>query len=370
MTDYDLRYYDTTGALLGDLNAFVRASWSRSVNQVGRLSLTLPPIYPAGWFAPHRRIAVYRTAAGAGGAALDGGCYWLVTHIAETISGDGERLIEVRAVDPLWLLTRRIVDAYAGSAGADKAAVAAGNQIKAFVRECYTAATDTTRNVSSAYMAVEADLGDGASVAKAAAWREVLTVCQEIAAASTLAGTYLAFDLVCADPTGALTFRTFANWRGVDHRYPSGSAGAVLIGPDYGNLVDVTYAQDYEEEVTRGIAGGLGIGTDREVQRSNDTTRQGVSAWGVAEDFTQSNSGTTAPVLDDADTLVREGRPRITLAGTYQDTPGVRWGQRVGYGDAVTAQAFGQSFDCRIDAYGITLADGRESIDVRLRSVL
>lgn len=368
-TIYDIRYYDAQGVALGDLNAFVRCSWSRAVNNGGGLEIELPPIYPAGWFEQHRRIAVYRGVNG-GSPALDGECYWIVTRVQQRIDTSGERRVVVRAVDPLWLLGRRIVDYYAGTANATKTAVAAGNQIKAFVRENYTAPTDTSRTVAAASLTVQANLGDGASIAATEPWRTLLPVCQDIAQASTTAGTYLAFDLVCTDPTGALEFRTYASWRGVDHRFPSGSAGPVLIGPDYGNLVDVTSETDWEAEVTRGIAAGQGTESNRVVQRSTDTARSTLTPWALSEDFYDArNSADTATVLDDADALVRNGRPRVTVSGTYQDTPGVVWGLHIGYGDVVTVTVDGVSSDCRIDAYGITVSSEGERIDVVLRSV-
>jgi hypothetical protein len=66
------------------------------VNNGGSLTIELPPIYPAGWFAQHRRIAVYRGVNG-GSPALDGECYWIVTRVQQRILTSGERRIVVRA---------------------------------------------------------------------------------------------------------------------------------------------------------------------------------------------------------------------------------------------------------------------------------
>jgi hypothetical protein len=47
----------------------------------------------------------------------------------------------------------------------------------------------------SAYVTVQANLSLGGSVAKAMARRNLLDVCQELAEASTTAGTYLTFEI-------------------------------------------------------------------------------------------------------------------------------------------------------------------------------
>jgi hypothetical protein len=66
---------------------------------------------------------------------------------------------------------------------------AADDLIKAFVREnCGPSATDTTRNYSSSYWSVAADIGAAPTIAKAASRRNLLTTCQEIAQAATQAG--------------------------------------------------------------------------------------------------------------------------------------------------------------------------------------
>ena len=55
------------------------------------------------------------------------------------------------------------------------------------------------------------------------------------------------------------------------------------------------------------------------------------------------------------------------ISGTFVDTPGAQYGRHFGYGDLVVAEVNGASVTCRVDAVHITVAGGREDIDIRLR---
>ncbi len=192
---------------------------------------------------------------------------------------------------------------------------------------------------------------------------------QEFADASTTGGTYIAFDIVADTPT-TLTFRTFAQQRGVDHRFPGG-INPVLISPEMGNLGEVIFTQDYRNEATYVAAAGKGEGSNRLTASAQDTTRQGMSPFGLREyfkDATQYDS--TTGLQAEAEATLRSMRVKTIFQGRLIDMPGSRYGVDWGWGDYVTAQAFGQLIDCRIDAVSVSVkpGSGYERVDAWLRS--
>lgn len=343
--------------------AFAALDLAYAVNSIGALTLTLDATrYDKRMFVRDTRLIVERSIDGAPPYA-EGERAWLVRRPKRTISQQVRQLV-ITAVDGPHLLKRRIVAYNAGTANTSKTG-AADNVMKAIVRENFVSATDTARNLASTLFAVQADLGLGASVSKAFTRRTVLTVLQELAEASTTAGTYLAFDVVW---TGSLfEFRTYAGQRGVDHSSDSGQP--VLIGPDFGNLADVEDADDAMDEVTVVYAGGQGEGADRAVATASDSVRIGASPFNRIEDFRQANNtDDTTQLQDEADSALRAGRPRRIVSGTFIDTPGVTYGRHIHFGDIVPASIEGDTVNCRIDAVHLAVEGGRETVDLRLRS--
>jgi hypothetical protein len=342
-------------------------SYARAVNTVGNLTLTLPPSIPLSYLQRDGRILVYRSVPGVP-PALDMEAVWFIVGVRQTLAESGEEAIEVRAVDAVDLLRRRIVAYAAGSSQAVKSA-AADNLIKAIVREnLSTSATDSARVLPSSLFRVSADTSQGPTIAKAFSRRVVLDVLREVADAATQAGTYLAFDVVWSGD--CLEFRTYTQWRGVDHRFPGG-LNPIILSPDTGSLTAVEYGIDYADEVTAGYVGGQGEESARVVGSAVDTARATLSPFARCEAWSQNTNTADAAVLaDDADALVRAGRPRIVFSGTVNaDAPGATYGRDYGFGDVVTAQAFGAVVDCRIDAVSVQVTADRETVGIVARSV-
>ncbi len=278
--------------------------------------------------------------------------------------------IIVEADTPLCVLREpgRFVNNYAGSAQALYAAAPADNQIKQVARE----QIGVNVSVNARYIpqiSIDPNLGLGASVAKSFAWRDCLKTMQEFASASTTAGVYIAFDIVADTPT-TLTFRTFAQQRGVDHRFPGG-INPVLISPELGNLGEVVFSQDYRDEITYVLAGGKGDGSSRLTASAQDTVRQGLSPFGLREYFKDATQyDTTTGLAAEADATLRSGRAKTIFQCRLIDMPDSRYGVDWSWGDYVTAQAFGQLIDCRIDAVSVSVKPGAgyERIDAWLRS--
>lgn len=370
MTTYYVSLDDAFGTPLADASNFLSLSYTRVVNDVGSLTLVLPGNYPSQYIiAPDGRIEVWRQVSG-GAPYLDTGTIWLIKKVTQKLDAKGLQTIILEATTPLSVLREpgRFVNYAAGTSQAQYSAAPADDQIKQVARENIGTSATGTRNIS-AYISIDANLGQGISIAKSFAWRDCLKTMQEFADASTQAGTYVAFDIVATSPT-ALTFSTFTQQRGVDHRFPSGN-NPVLLSPDMGNLGEIELTQDYSEEVTYALAAGQGPDSSRLTASSQDTTRQAASPFGLRELFVDAtNYDSTTGLSNEAAAAVRDGRPRQVFKGRVLDTNDTQYGVHWAWGDFVTAQAFGKMLDCRIDAVTVTVTSGGqfENVDAWLKS--
>lgn len=371
MAQYSCYLCDAFGNRLVDASNFLTLEYSRVVNAVSTLKLTLPGDFNTQYIInPDGRIEVWRKLDGSSREYLDTDTVWLIKKVTQSVSTSGLQSIVIEADTPLSILREpgRFINYYAGQAQSTYLALPADDQIKQIARENIGSSASGSRNIS-AYISIDPNLSLGASVAKSFAWRDVLKTMQEFADASTTAGVYVAFDIV-ATSAQSLTFRTFAQQRGVDHRFPGG-LNPVLISPDLGNLGETLFTQDYRDEVTYVTAGGKGDGSARLIANAQDLTRQGLSPFGLREFFQNATQYDTVTGLSaEADAVLRSGRVKTIFQGKLIDMPDSRYGVDWAWGDYVTAQAFGQLIDCRIDAVTVSVKPGTgyERIDAWLRA--
>jgi len=370
MTSYSVFLSDPFGTRLADASNFLSLEYSRVVNNVSTLKLTLLGDFPTQYIInPDGRIEVWRKL-DSGREYLDTNTIWLIKKVTQKIEASGLQTIVIEADTPLCLLREpgRFVSYFAGEAQSTYTSAPADNQIKQVARENIGTSAAAARTLS-AYISIDPNLGLGASVAKSFAWRECLKVMQEFADASTTAGTYVAFDIVADSPT-SLVFRTFTGQRGVDHRFPNG-INPVLISPELGNLGEVVFSQDYRDEATDVLAGGKGDGSARMIAAVSDTTRIGQSPFGWREYFQDATQyDTTAGLSAEAQATLRSMRVKTIFQGRLIDMPDSRYGVDWAWGDYVTAQAFGRLIDCRIEAVSVSVKPGAgyERIDAWLRA--
>lgn len=337
---------------------------------IGALELVLPTSFDTSLLQRDGRIGVWRSIDGRA-PYLDNGAIYLIDYLD---FGPGSTL--VRAHHATSLIGRRIIAYAAGSSYATKAATAADNQIKTFWAENAGASISSadrdgaeTQADISAYITTQANLSAGASVAKAAARRNLLTVATELAEASTTAGTYLTFEII-APSENTLELRTYTTQRGVDHRASSGQP--IILSETRGNLENAHLVIDYTNEVTFVIAGGQGEGTARLIATQSDSTRMGVSPFGRIEKFyDMANVADSTSLQDDADAGVRNGRPVTLFTGDLVETPALIRGIHYDLGDMLTAEhpRTRQQFDVRLDVIRETIDTGGRKVQCGLRSV-
>lgn len=367
--NYDIYLKDAFGNLLAIIHDFFSLDYSRSVNNVGRLELVLPIDY-FNLVQPYFLLEVWRSAGGgATSMYLDMEAVWIIPDYGIELAGDGALYFKVTAYDANQILADRYVAYYASSAQTTKTGLT-GDIMKAVVREnVASTASDynasTTRGISSTLYAVQADLGDGASISMSFAWRNVLSVLQDMANASATAGTYMAFDTV-SDGFGHLEFRTYANQRGVDHR----TNNPIIIDPYVGNLAETTLTFDYTNEKTFIYAAGQGVDTARTVATASNSTRLAQSPFARREYFQDARqAANSTQVQDAADAALRANRGITTFDSKIIETTNTRYGIEYKFGDILPCQLFNQLVDCRLDKVHVSVANGAETIDVRLQSV-
>lgn len=193
--------------------------------------------------------------------------------------------------------------------------------------------------------------------------REISDLAQE------MNGIWLGFDVVRTE-AGIFEFRTYVGQRGQNHnRY---STDPRLVGRQYGNLSEATFGTYRADERNFIVVGGRGENLDRQlVYRWNDD-RWHASKWNRREYFKDSRNDETAAALEaDGDAALEEYKPKQILTGTLHDTPGMLYNVHYGFGDILTAEAFGYYVDCRVQGVRVRVdQDNGEQIDIRLSGEL
>lgn len=371
-TEYELRLLTPAGGALATLPLFTSLQYALVENNVGALTLTLPPVVPYTWFTRDTRIEIWRSIDGAPayleGSGIDG-TQWFVRK-AERRTANGETLILVNAYDAKHLLKRRIVNYQAGTAQGTKTA-ALDNMMKAIVRENLgSSATGTGRDIS-AYLDVQADTSQLPSVTSSFAWRNVLTTLQELCEESLANQVPAVFDIVKSSDT-KLEFRTYYDRRGAYRG--QGSASPLVVSADFGTLSDAALSDDWTNEITYVRVGGTGEGALRITSESLDAPRAATTPFNRLEQFIDArNADDTSPqysnmLLTEAVRAVIAGRPRLRLTGMVLDVPPARYGKDYRHGDIVAAKDGDVIRDARVNAVRVTVNSQGEKVEAQVSS--
>lgn len=378
--------YSPEGVYIEPINDFVYLDCTLAEMQAGALVLVIPGAgRDAAQIPIGARIAYYRApTAGLGDGVyrLVGQTMWIVMRRQRAVNNNYEQMIRITALHPNVLLSSRVIAYDEGTAEADKTDFA-DDMIKAYVRENFLTATDTARNLAASRFAVEADVGAAPSVMKQASYRTLLTICQEVAAAGTAAGTYTGFEMYSPTETGAFTLRTYTGQRGTD-RSSTGNKPLVLT-LTRGSLNSVELDEDYTEMVSAVYAGGSGKKDERQVSTpALDSALISLFPYGRFEWFQSVSAVDDTNVLDDeAARVLREKRPRKLFTGDVKDTEYATFGEEYDWGDRVIGEytdlrvAAVSQFDCRVDPVRITIErkeseetgalEELETLDIRMR---
>lgn len=385
-TLYYLIINTPTGERLAVVQDYAEINCARVVNGVGVLTFIVPAqSYPLSMFPVDGIVELWRMSRGAR-ERLEFNQLWFIRERYKVISGNLKQW-RIVAYDLNYLLGNpsgsagRIVaydSTYAVAANTTNAPAdkigAADDILKQVAREnMASSVTDSTRDLTQFFFSVEADKSDGATVQSQMSRRNLLKLYQELCEASVTAGVYLAWDIVCVTPPSAggpisLQLRTYINQRGIDHRVESNDP--LLLGPDFGNLDDIELGFVNTDEANFIYAAGKGEQAIRLNTTASDVDRINVSPYNRREQFLDASNADGPTVLQDAaDAALRAGRPLLTLSGRFIDTDQARYGVHWEWGDYVTAQVDGYSFDCRLDKISITFTQSAgETISIDIIS--
>lgn len=372
---YSCRVADPFGSPLDEIADFVSEDGSGSamayalnVGGIGAMQLTVPASYPTDFLQLDGRLGAWYSING-GPPKLDGNAIYLIRRWHYT-----QHTTTVTAYHANSLMQRRILAYFSGTSYTLKAAVAAGNLIKAFARENMGSLISAANRIGvetqadlSTLLSIQADLADGVSIAAQDSFANLYDLVRTICDASTQAGTYMAAEIV-APTEGTLELRTYPTVRGVDHRASSGQA--VILSEATGSLTNCELDIDRTNEVTFAICAGAGPGVNRITATSFDAVRMGESPFNRIEVFGDyTNISDQAVLQDKADALVRAGKPRTEFTADIVDTDAYTRGVEYDLGDLITAEFRNQQYDCRLDVVGVSVGGGKATSKARVRYV-
>jgi hypothetical protein len=359
---YYLEVSDAFGNKLAHLDSFIILTYARTVNTFGTLSFDLDPDFDRSIFTLDGRIKIMRQLDNDSLPVLEMDTIWLYRDYRIAMTETGLRHLRVVAVASQELLTRRIIPFYAGSSQASKS-MEADDMMKEIVDENLGTAASASRTMSQ-FLDIERDFSFAPSVSKAFSRRQVYTVLQEIADLSKQKGTPLYFDIV-ANESSKLLFKTYIGQRGIDRTLSS--LWPLVLSPEMGTISHGQYEEDYRDEVNYVYAAGEGEGITREVEEASDDARIGLSPLNRREALYDGRQGASAVRLqEEAETAVLEGRPKRIFTGRIAQTPQVKYGLHWNWGDRVTVQFEGQTFNCEISSVGVHIYEGEETITANL----
>jgi hypothetical protein len=344
MSRYEVIVKTDTGTPLLVLTQFASLVAGRMDRSIMPLEIVMPQndeLYPVGTFEKDMIFELWREQNET--MVLDGETCYFLRDIKYYRDGTSD-VISLKAYDALYILDGREVEYNAGTSQANKTGVAC-NVIKEIIRENFTTATDTDRNLSALYFTVDSDDGFGASVTKAFARQYVFSTIQALCNQSREAGIWVTFDVIY-NGSFPLIFKTFIGQRGHD------ITEQLLLGSDAGNITNPMINFDWTNESTVAYVAGKGEENLRKVGSATNIERLNESVWSRREYITENFQLDLVASLDaEAAAYLDKYSPRVVFSGEIVETEGTQYGINWNYGDKVRAKYLGYEFDCRVLGY-------------------
>ena len=344
MNKYQIVIKSPTGIELKRLTKINQLVAGRTDKVTMPIEIVIPQILPPSYFSEDMIIELHRDN-GTGTLTLDGETAYLLRDWEFYRTESGEEYIYLMAMDGNYIIDGREVEYDAGTTYADKSGVAC-DVIKEIVDENFVSATDTDRNISSAYFTVDSDDGLGASVTKSFSRQQVLSTIQNLVDQSRNAGTWITFDTVY-EGSLPFIFKTYTNQRGNDLR------DTITLSVEAKTLSNPRLKFNYVDAKTAAYMGGKGRDEARLVGTavSDSATNTPFSRREIVSENFQ--VATEAALDNEARELLNKNRPKRTLTGKIASKKGLLYGRDWNFGDRVKATYKGYTFDCRINGYEI-----------------
>ena len=374
IANYQLRLKDDTGNLVAIIDDWRSLSFSKIVNEVGSLTLTMNgKDAKVALFGLDGQLEVWRRDIGTG---VDWYIEWegFLRTFSHSYDDDGNYEFSAAAVTYNHLLKRRIVGYQAGSTQSVSSG-AADDAMNQIVRENLgSLATVINGRVLEGAIpgfSVQADSTSAPAFDGQNSFKNVFELLLEISKA-----TSVDFDVVGVGD-GLYEFKTFYPTRGnnlttvgLDVTTGLNSSGnyPVVFNPLLGNMGTPTYEENRSDEVTFAIIGGQGTETDRNILVTSSPAAND-SVLNQIEVYSDSKSSEGNDDLDsDADTILADKQQKQTFEFTPLMTPTSAYANQYYWGDFVTAQ-FGNldGVNKRVLQVDITVGDdGKEDIKFTL----
>lgn len=350
---WQIRLKGLDGALDAIIDDYEQFTLNKVVNGVGAYTLRLrADDAKAALFVLDAQVEFWRRDL-AQGLAWYKEAEFLHRGSRYTLTREGAYLYESSGVSYAHLLKRRVIVPDANCTGA-KTGVAE-TVIKAFVNEQAGPGASLAARQNTG-LTLEADGAGGNSVTLDGSNKNLLEVCQAIAAVG--GGD---FDVI---GMGAATFEFdwYAGQRGTDR------TATVTFAPELGNMAEADLQRLRHDEINTIYVGGQDSGTARATAWRTTATLTDDSTWNRCEAFVNASQETAEAGLDTAgDAELWQGRPQDNFTCTILQLPGCYYGQHYNWGDLVTARFGTYSATKKLQSVTITVsASEAESIQVEL----
>lgn len=361
---YEAVWYTHEGIRKGVIQAFNSLEYIKTQNAIGSLVIVMPrKLMQYDDFSVGDIFEVWRERGGV--LELQNETAYFLQNWEMYADSEGAEYIRLTCSDANWLLDTAIVAAFSGSEDAEMTGIP-DDLMKAIVSK----QLGSTASAWRSKITEAPNLGaGGASISKAFAYRNVLTVIQELAELANEGGVWVGFDVVRTAP-GAFEFRTYTGQRGQDHSRDSGDPR--FVGKQYGNLSQATFGTYHADERNWVLVAGQGENDARVQVIRENVTRRDASKWNRREYFKDSRDETvTANLEADGDAALDEFKPKQLLTGTLHDTPGMQYNIHYQFGDVLSVEAFGYFVDCHVKSVRVKVdQDGGEQLDIKLEGEL
>lgn len=369
---YEVRLTKGDGRLVAILDRVEVLSYVKSLDLAGTFIVVMPDIYPMDYWGPDYLIQVWRRAPDQATTSLD--FLGFLRRWTFYTSPDGRRMVMLMGYDQNTLLGRRIVAYAAGTEDAMIEALSIDDGMKKIVRENLgSLATDTDRDLTAAGLAVQIDLGQGATITKEHAWRNVGQLLRDLAQLSREQTPEILYwirvDHSGIDGSIDLRFETSTGHLGRDLTQDR-PGQSYLFGEELGNVANARLEYDYTIEANHAYAGGQGEGTERLIEEASDTVAESISPWSRIEIFVDARNSADADVDDKADQALAAGRPIVRFQADILDTPQAYYGSVWNLGDRIPILHRGRRIDALVRAVKVTLTADQQNIAAQVTEII
>lgn len=361
---YEAVWYTHEGIRKGVIQAFNSLEYIKTQNAIGSLVIVMPrKLMQYDDFSVGDIFEVWREKGGV--LELQNETAYFLQNWEMYADSEGAEYIQLTCSDANWLLDTAIVAAFSGSEDAEMTGIP-DDLMKAIVSKQLGSTASAWRSKITEAPNLSAG---GASISKAFAYRNVLTVVQELAELANEGGVWVGFDVVRTAP-GVFEFRTYTGQRGQDHSRDSGDPR--FVGKQYGNLSQATFGTYHADERNWVCVAGQGEKDERALVYRENIARRDASKWNRREYFKDSRDEDVAANLEaDGDAALDEFKPKQLLTGTLHDTPGMQYNIHYQFGDVLSVEAFGYFVDCHVKSVRVKVdQDGGEQLDIKLEGEL